>query len=66
VACAFVHIADGPAGVQDAPPHLEEIGYYIPAALPKIPAGTAQINHAIINGHGRIYANTDSPAGSTS
>jgi hypothetical protein len=51
------HIADGPAGVPDAPPHLEEIGYYIPAALPKSPGGTAQINHAIVDEHGLIYAN---------
>jgi len=51
------HIARGPAGVPDAPPHLEEIGYYIPAGLPQSPGGTAQINHAIVDEHGLIYAN---------
>jgi hypothetical protein len=51
------HIVDGPAGVPDAPPHLEEIGYYIPGALPRSPGGTAQINHAIVDEHGLIYAN---------
>lgn len=51
------HIVDGPAGIPDAPPHLEEIGYYIPAAPPKNPPGTAQINHAIVDEKGLIYAN---------
>ncbi|MBZ5698461.1 MAG: hypothetical protein LAN18_07925 [Acidobacteriia bacterium] len=51
------HIAPGPAGVPDAPPHLDEIGYYMPAGLPKNPGGTAQINHAIVDEHGLIYAN---------
>ena len=51
------HIVPGPAGVPDAPPHLEEIGYYIAAGLPKNPGGTAQINHAIVDEHGLIYAN---------
>ena len=51
------HFVDGPAGVPDAPPHLEEIGYYIPAAPPRNPSGTAQMNHAIVDEHGLIYAN---------
>src|SRR5262245_28737109 len=51
------HIADGPAGVPDAPPHLEEIGWYMPAAPPGNSAGTAQINHAIVDERGLIYAN---------
>ena len=51
------HIADGPAGVPDAPPHLAEIGHYIPAPPPRTPVRTAQINHAIVDEHGLIYAN---------
>jgi hypothetical protein len=47
----------GPAGVPDAPSHLEEIGYYIPAAPPKNPTGTSQMNHAIVDERGLIYAN---------
>lgn len=50
-------IVDGPKGVSDAPPHLEEIGYYIPAAPPKNPTPTSQINHAIVDENGLIYAN---------
>jgi hypothetical protein len=50
------HIVDGPAGVPNAPPHLEEIAYYIPAGLPGNPSGAAQINHAIVDEHGLIYA----------
>ena len=50
-------IVAGPAGVPDAPPHLEEIGYYIPAAPPGNPGGTSQMNHAIVDEHGLIYAN---------
>jgi hypothetical protein len=51
------HIVDGPAGVPNAPPHLDEIGYYIPASVPRNPGGEAQINHAIVDEHGLIYAN---------
>ena len=51
------HIADGPKGVPNAPPHLEEIGYYIPAAPPKNPTPTSQMNHAIVDENGLIYAN---------
>jgi len=51
------HIVDGPAGVPDAPPHLEEIGYYVPGGLPRNPGGAAQINHAIVDENGLIYAN---------
>jgi hypothetical protein len=50
-------IVDGPAGVPDAPPHLEEVGYYVPEGLPKNPGGVAQINHAIVDENGLIYAN---------
>ena len=46
------HIVDGPKGVPNAPPHLEEIGYYIPAAPAKNPTPTSQMNHAIVDEHG--------------
>ncbi len=51
------HIVDGPVGVPNAPPHLDEIGYYIPAAPPRNPTHTAQMNHAIVDENGLIYAN---------
>lgn len=51
------HLVDGPAGVPNAPPHVEIIGYYIPAAPPRNSHGTIQINHAIVDEHGLIYAN---------
>jgi len=50
-------IVDGPKGVADVPPHVEEIGYYIPEAPPGNPSGTIQINHAIVDEKGLIYAN---------
>jgi hypothetical protein len=49
--------APGPAGVADAPPHVEEIGYYIPEAPAGNPSRTIQINHAIVDEKGLIYAN---------
>jgi hypothetical protein len=59
------HVDDGPAGVPDAPPHLAEIGYYIPAPVPAPHGATqpAQINHAIVDEHGLIYANDRSTGG---
>jgi len=48
---------ESPSGVPDAPPHVEEIGYYIPETPPKNPSGTVQINHAIVDERGLIYAN---------
>jgi len=39
-----------------APPRIEEIGYYVPAAPAKNPNGTAQINHAIVDEKGLVYA----------
>jgi hypothetical protein len=51
------HIANGPVGVPNAPPHLEEIGQYTPAALPRNVGGAPQINHAIVDENGLIYAN---------
>ena len=50
-------IVGGPAGIPDAPAHMEEIGYYIPPTPPKSPASTAQMNHAIVDENGLIYAN---------
>ena len=47
----------GPTGVPDAPPHVEEIGYYVPEAPPGNPSKTIQINHAIVDEKGLIYAN---------
>jgi hypothetical protein len=51
------HIVDGPSGVPDAPAHLDEIGHYLPAPPPGNTIGTAQINHAIVDENGLIYAN---------
>jgi hypothetical protein len=48
---------EGAGGVPDAPAHVEEIGYYIPEAPPGNPSGTIQINHAIVDEKGLIYAN---------
>jgi hypothetical protein len=48
---------EGPAGIADAPAHVEEIGFYIPEAPPRNPSGTIQINHAIVDERGLIYAN---------
>jgi len=50
------HITHGPSWFPNAPPHLEEIGYYIPAALPGDPGGAPQINDAIVDEHDLIYA----------
>jgi hypothetical protein len=50
-------VAPNVPSVPDAPPHIEEIGFYIPAAPPKNPAGTSQMNHAIVDENGLIYAN---------
>jgi hypothetical protein len=49
--------APGPAGIADAPAHIEEIGYYIPEAPAGNPSKTIQINHAIVDEKGLIYAN---------
>lgn len=48
---------EGPAGVADAPAHVEEIGYYIPEAPAGNASKTIQINHAIVDERGLIYAN---------
>jgi hypothetical protein len=40
-----------------APPRVEEVGFYVPAAPPKNPTGTVQINHAIVDDKRLIYAN---------
>jgi hypothetical protein len=57
------HFVDGPSGVPDVPPRLEEIGYYIPAAPPRNPTRSVQINHAIVDEKGLIYANDRSTGG---
>jgi hypothetical protein len=51
------HIVNGPAGIPGLPPHLEEIGHYTPAPLPKNPGGAPQMNHAIVDENGLIYTN---------
>jgi hypothetical protein len=40
-----------------APPRIEEIAYFIPAAPPGNPGGTIQLNHAIVDEKGLVYAN---------
>jgi hypothetical protein len=47
----------GPAGIPNAPSHIEELGYYIPAAPEKNPNHVVQINHAIVDNNRLIYAN---------
>lgn len=51
------HLRDGPKAIPDSPPHFEEIGYYTPEDLPRNPGRAPQINHAIVDEHGLIYAN---------
>ena len=48
---------EGPKGVANVPPQIEELGFYIPAAPPRNPSKTIQINHAIVGADGLIYAN---------
>jgi hypothetical protein len=43
--------------VPDAPPHVEEIGFYIPEAPARNPTKTIQLNHAIVDERGLIYTN---------
>ena len=40
-----------------APPRVEEVGFFVPAAPPGNPTGTIQINHAIVDEKRLIYAN---------
>jgi hypothetical protein len=59
-------IVDGPHGVPGVPARLEEIGHYIPRAVAGAEPGTtqpAQINHAIVDEKGLIYANERSTGG---
>ena len=44
------------AGVPHAPPQIKEIGFFVPAAPPGNPTHTIQINHAIVDEKGLIYA----------
>jgi hypothetical protein len=48
---------EGPKGIANVPPQIEELGYYIPAAPARNPSKTIQINHAIVGADGLIYAN---------
>lgn len=59
------HLVDGPKGVLDAPSRLEEIGSYRPPPVPAPSGGTqpAQINHAIVDERGLIYANDRATGG---
>ncbi len=41
--------------VPNAPPHIEEIGYFIPSAPPNNPSHTIQINHVIVDENKLIY-----------
>ncbi|MBZ5723071.1 MAG: hypothetical protein LAO03_22255 [Acidobacteriia bacterium] len=43
-------------GVPNAPPHIEEIGYFIPPAPPNNVTHAIEINHAIVDEKGLIYA----------
>ena len=43
------------SGVPGAPPHAEEVGYYIPAAPVGNPAGAVSINHVLVDERGLIY-----------
>jgi hypothetical protein len=56
-------LIDAPAEIPNAPPRIEEIGSYIPAAPPGTPTGTIQINHAIADERGLIYANDRATGG---
>jgi hypothetical protein len=42
--------------VPNAPPRIEEIGYFVPSAPPGNPTHTIQVNHAIVDEKGLIYA----------
>jgi len=39
-----------------APPQIKEVAYFVPAAPPGNPGGVIQINHAIVDENGLIYA----------
>jgi hypothetical protein len=43
-------------GVPNAPPQIKEIGYFVPPAPAGNPTHTIQINHAIVDEKGLIYA----------
>ena len=43
-------------GIAGAPPRIKEIGFLIPTAPPENPSHTIQINHAIVDDRGLIYA----------
>jgi len=43
-------------GVLNAPPHIEEIAYFVPPAPPNNATHAIEINHAIVDENGLIYA----------
>ena len=43
-------------GVANAPPRIEEVGYFVPPAPPNNPTHAIAINHAVVDEHGLIYA----------
>lgn len=49
-------LVDQPVPYPNAPPLVEEIGYFIPPAPPGSSAHTIQFNHVIVDEHGLIYA----------
>src|SRR5262245_55904840 len=59
----LLRMVPSPSGMNDAPPHIEEIGYYILEAPPGNPMKIIQINHAIVDDEGFIYANDRSTGG---
>jgi hypothetical protein len=44
------------APIRNAPPRIEEIGYFIPPPPPGNVTGTIQMNHVIVDENGFIYA----------
>lgn len=49
-------LVDAPTQVANAPPQIEEIGSYTPGRLQGNPNGAPQMNHAIVDERGLIYA----------
>ena len=43
------------AAIPHAPPKIEEIGFYIPAAPPRNSAGVSTINHVLVDEQGVVY-----------
>ena len=49
--------------LRGAPPRVEEIGWFVPAAPARNPNGVIQMNHAIVDEKGLIYANDRAAGG---